>query len=1007
MQDAARKVCLVVVFLVLPVMSAAQGLGSIAGVVRDGSGAVLPGVTVEAASPALIEEVRAVVADRTGRDGVVCWAVGVYTVTFTLPGFNVVKREGIEVAASFTTTANADLAVGAVAETVTVVGESPIVDVRAATQTRALTAANFKEIPSSGSWSNMAGLIPAVSVTGGVDVGGSTGDAQSLALTAHGSGTLDQNQMIDGLKIGTLQVAGARTNMSLSPLLFDEVNVNYAGQGAEATTNGVQLNAIPKAGGNSFQGAFLFSGTNDSLQSDNLTDRLAAMGLTSTNTLKTLYDVNGALGGPIVRDRLWFFGTSRYNTTQTTVAGLFYPVDPASIVRVEDRSQPAYSEQTFKDFTVRLTGALTPQHKVTGFFLYQNKCACFWQISQTVSPEATNVTTWPIYLGQASWTYTATNRLLIEAGWGIGDGSYTIWPRDGEDATYPIPIQEQGGTLSPVISYRAPTNSNRDTVRMHNWRASVTYTTGSHIFKVGADSATGWKMFRTVNFTGYQQYRTRDFVPNQVTIFAPLEGSRSNQDLGLGLCAQDRGTLKRLTLNLGIRLDLNNESVDAFTSQPTFWLPNRNTTYPSVNDIGNWKDWNPRIGTSYDLFGNGRTALKFSASRAVTQDGINTANANSPFATVTTSVARVWTDGNGNFTPDCNLANGANQDNRPAGGDLCGPWLNNTFGSSTPATQYDPDYLRGWHVRPWNWEFSGGVQHEIIPRLSANVSYFRRVVGNFTVTDNVLVGPQDFRPYYMKVPTDPRLPNSGETIELFDVNPALLGATSNFVTPASAVGRQAQHFDGWDLLLDARLRNGLLLQGGVATGKTMTDNCDVARQVPEAQLGLPPVGFPVGAAGNPGAGVWTPLQFCRQSTGYLTQFKLLGSYQLPWWGIRTSATYQSLPGNPITAHVIYTGAQILAANPSLGAFSSGPAGQVTVNVLQPGTEYNERLHQLDWRFTKIVRFGAQTLDLNVDLYNALNADTILTQNNAYGATWMRPTSIIPPRFVKFSARFDF
>ena len=120
-----------------------------------------------------------------------------------------------------------------------------------------------------------------------------------------------------------------------------------------------------------------------------------------------------------------------------------------------------------------------------------------------------------------------------------------------------------------------------------------------------------------------------------------------------------------------------------------------------------------------------------------------------------------------------------------------------------------------------------------------------------------------------------------------------------------------------------------------------------------------------------------------------------------------SGTYQSLPGNVITAHVIYTGAQILAANPSLGAFSAGPAGQVTVNVLPPGTEYNERMHQLDWRFTKIVRIGGNSLDLNVDLYNALNADTILTQNNAYGATWMRPTSIIPPRFVKFMVRFDF
>ena len=239
-------------------------------------------------------------------------------------------------------------------------------------------------------------------------------------------------------------------------------------------------------------------------------------------------------------------------------AGLFYPVDPAAITRVEDRSRPGYSE-TFKDFTIRLTGAVTSKHKLTAFMLYQNKCACFWQISQTTSPEATNVTTWPIHLGQASWTYTATNRLLVEAGVGIGDGSYTIWPRDGEQARYPIPIQEQRGALSLVI-HRAPTNSSRDTLRMNNWRASMTYTTGSHVFKVGADSSTGWKIFRSLNH-GVPAVSDADFIPNQVTI-CTAGGSRSRQDLGLGLWAQDRWTLNRLTLTAGIRLDLNNESVD-------------------------------------------------------------------------------------------------------------------------------------------------------------------------------------------------------------------------------------------------------------------------------------------------------------------------------------------------------------------------------------------------------------------------------------------------------------
>ncbi len=237
--------------------------------------------------------------------------------------------------------------------------------------------------------------------------------------------------MIDGIKIGNVLVGGARTNLSVSPLLFDEVNVTFAGQSAEFTTNGVQSNAIPKSGGNAFHGTALVNGSSNDFQSDNLTDRLRAMGLTSSNTFKSLYDINGALGGPILVDRVWFYGTARHNVNKANIAGLFQPVDPNAIQRVDNQSETAYSDIYFRDFTGRVTASLGAKQKITGFAEYQPKCDCTYQISGTKAPEASAITKWPIVLIQGSYTNVVTNRVLIEAGVGYSDASYTIYPQLG------------------------------------------------------------------------------------------------------------------------------------------------------------------------------------------------------------------------------------------------------------------------------------------------------------------------------------------------------------------------------------------------------------------------------------------------------------------------------------------------------------------------------------------------------------------------------------------------
>ncbi len=299
-------------------------LGAVAGTVRDASGGVLPGVTVEAASPALIEKVRTAVTDGSGQYQIVNLPPGNYTITFSLTGFSTVKREGLEVRTNFTSNVDGELRVGAVQETITVTGESPIVDIQSSAQTRTMTDQAFKELPSGGSWIQMAALVPAIRA-GNTDVGGVLGDQTGAQVEAHGSRPGDGVSMIDGLRIGNMYLSSNLTNMSLSPLLFDQVDVQLSGQMAETGTNGVIMNAIPKSGGNRFSGTALANGSGPSLQGSNVTPDLQARGLQgASTTLKKLYDINGAIGGPIKQDRAWFYFTSRYFTNEYFLAGRFY-----------------------------------------------------------------------------------------------------------------------------------------------------------------------------------------------------------------------------------------------------------------------------------------------------------------------------------------------------------------------------------------------------------------------------------------------------------------------------------------------------------------------------------------------------------------------------------------------------------------------------------------------------------------------------------------------------------
>jgi hypothetical protein len=1010
MRDALRHILLVLAFLVLPLIAGAQTLGTIAGEVKDASGLVLPGLTVEVSSPALIEKVRTAVTDGTGRYRIVNLPPGTYAVTFTLSGFNTTRREGVEVSPSFTATIDANMRVGAIAETVTVTGESPIVDVQSAAQTRSLTADAFKELPSSGSWVQMAALVPAIRASN-QDVGGVLGDQTGAQVSAHGSREGDGVSMIDGLRIGNMYLSSNLTNMSLSPLLFEQVDVSLSGQSAESGTNGVIMNAIPRAGGNRFLGSALVNGSGPGLQSSNVTTRLQQRGVQgASTTLKKLYDLNGALGGPVMRDRLWFYATSRYFTNEYYLASRFFPVDASAIRRVSDTSRQAFGGTYTYDNNGRLTWNISNKQKLTGWYAYQYKVDPHWLIQVlTLSPEAARVTTWHTQLSTTKWNYSPTSHVLVEAGVMAGASPDTI--KVDLDRVGGIGIIDQTGGLT----YRAPTGFDfDDRLPSQSFNGSMSYITGSHNAKVGVELQRGhfWRGDNNESTGGlwYTVNNTTAAQPVFVTIQAPLAGWQNNVNYNLGIFVQDRWTVNRVTASGGVRLDLQNESTEAVTAAPHRWLPNRRDSFAAVKNVPNWKDINPRMAVAYDLFGNGKTALKASASRSVEQDSIRYAAANNPATTLVTQTARIWDDNTfpagdsrrGNFEPDCDLRSGA------ANGE-CGPWQTPSFGSSVPGTRYDSAIMQGWGVRPWNWEFSTGVQHQILPRLSASFGYFRRVGGNFYVVDNEAVGPGDFTAYSVTLPgTDARLPGAGQTLAgLYDQNAIV--APRNVIKDAAQFGRQRQHWDGIDFTVDARLQNGLFVQGGVSTGKTMTDICEIVDDVPEAlqtPLGAAPAGIPL-LVSTPGPGAWTPKQFCHQETPYLPQYKALASYTFPY-GVRVSGTYQSIPGPQIAANAIYSNSATAALTRGMTTLNRPfTFGQSTLNVIEPGTQYGDRLNQFDLRFTKIVNLGRGRIDLNVDLYNAFNSDAILGQLNNFGSLWQLPLTVIQPRFAKFSVRWDF
>jgi len=434
---------------------------------------------------------------------------------------------------------------------------------------------------------------------------------------------------------------------------------------------------------------------------------------------------------------------------------------------------------------------------------------------------------------------------------------------------------------------------------------------------------------------------------------------------------------------------------------------------PLTEGVNSYKDITPRVGASWDVFGSGKTAVKANIGKYLEGAGVsnNWANSNptlrapgsgGPFSPL--SVTRSWTD-NGNFVPDCDLLNPAQQDRRATGGDLCGPISNQSFalmssGQFPLTNNYDPALLNGWGVRSSDWTLGASIQQQLFPRASIEVAYTRRWFRGFTVNDNQLVTNADYTAYSITAPLDSRLPGGGGyTVgPLYDLTPGKFGQIINLITDTQKYGDWYQYFNGLDITLNVRARNGLTFQGGTSSGQTTADNCAVRTSLTSLSAGI--------GAGLVTSNVNPTSPYCHVAYGMMTQVRGLASYVVPKVGVQVSGVFQSKPGALLSANYAVPAAQIISL---VGRPLAGSPANVTINLLSPGSMYGDRLNQLDFRVAKILKFGRTRTMIGVDLYNALNSSAILTYNAAFapGGAWNTPVTVLTARLAKISAEITF
>jgi hypothetical protein len=960
---------------VLPTFAYAQS--AIAGVVKDASGGVLPGVTVEAASPVLIEKSHTVVTDAQGEYKIVDLRPGTYTVTFTLEGFTTMRRDGLELPSNFTATVNMELRIGALQETLTVSGASPVIDTHMNVKQQVLPREVLDAVPTAHTIQSMGQLIVGVQLTA-PDVGGSQAGQQTY-MTVHGSTSSQTVASVDGMMInGTMAEGGVQAYFN--DQAYQEMVYQTGSGTAEAQTMGVQLNLVPKDGGSAFRGSALVNGMSGNWQANNLSPFLATHGVTSVDRTNSEHDLSGSFGGPIVQEKLWFLLAGRQWSTAKPVAN----------THNADVSQGVSDERT-NNTGVRLTWQMSERNKFSVFF-----DRAFRFRGHAMSPgddPASSSVVWhtPTFaIGGAKWTAPISNRLLLEAGFSFNRERYDNKYQPGIEQPYGSPgwysnvrrVDNGLGTSWGASAYEYGNYPDK-----YNAQASASYVTGSHHVKVGfVDSWSPYRMWATANGDLYENYTNG--APVSVTVLNTPINWEDDLNANFGVFAQDAWTLKRMTISFGLRWDYVSEQVAAEPGQTGRFA---NEPAHGIIQMPTWKSWSPRASVVYDVFGNGKTAIRFGFNRYETASTTGLAQMYDPTAVTTASLP--WTDlnhdGIAQGSPGCVY--------QTVGCEINFAQMPRNFGVLSLASP-DPNIQR-----PYSLQYNLGIHHELLPGVSVSAEWFHVDFKNIMIRNNVLRNADSYTPVTIASPID------GSAITVYNVKTAYQSLVQNV---DSTDPNLKQWYNGFEFNVNVRLPHGVRIFGGSSTERTMANSCDDASTNPNRLL------------------------YCDQSTYgpvWRTQFKLVGTYPMRG-GFNVSAALQALPGyllgsqqaltagfstpaayldlpNGLGTYWQITPTTRYAAN-CLGACTPGALvvpglNTATLNVplLGPGTETTPRITELDLTLGRLFKVGRLSVNPKVDVFNALNSgDYYSVRSLVYGAAvYGLPGSVLQGRIMRLSA----
>jgi hypothetical protein len=926
----------------------AQQTGTLSGVVRDAQGAVLPGATITASSPALIGGARTAITGETGAYQLATLPPGTYDVAYELTGFTTLKREGIIIRVAQVTRLDVELAVGALQESVTVTGESPVVDVSSTITQTNIDKELYDAIPTGRNPWVMAGLVPGV-VTGRLDVGGTEG-MQQYNIEAFGSADSQKSFSIDGLKTNWGGGAGGSTMQYYGFEMYEEYNMQTASGTAESDVSGVYMNMVTKSGGNRFTSEHNFYFMNDGLQADNIDDPLRArLGLApgattgaAGNPIDVSYDWSSTLGGPVKREKAWFFGAVRR-----------WRLDQFQIGALNPDGSQAIDDNRIENYMGKVTAQVAGSTKAS-FMFNRNLKYRFHRRDAPylfVEDKAAVLQDQPAqnYVAQANQVLGNAAVLDLRFGrmWGVFPSRYQpevtqndIAVRDSARGTRINAAESQ--SLNPNHRYQA-----NGTLSYFADRRGA----GSHDLKLGTQLS--WERM------AYDRIRTGDILletVNGVATNAYLSNTPINSDHRLdtwAFFAQDRWMIGRATINAGVRVDGVKAYLPAQSSPAGTWVGER--TFPERDVFTYSANVAPRFGVSYDLFGNGRTALKGYYGRFYNQFGSELAEASNQNALLGGVGFRVpWSDPNNNLRVD------------PGELTLTGF----TGFTATLFPPVDPDA-----GRPYSDEFNVGLDQQLARDLAVSVSYHRRHHRDgLTIVDRAR--PESAYAPVSRTYADPD--RGTQTITVYSLDPALLTTRDRIITNADALQSE---YDGVQFSVNKRMSNrwqmlaGLTLQQhkGFAHGGTFTDpggNSDFNN--PNYRLN------------RLDSAVFTDLPWT---------FTLSGSYQLPY-EISVSGKYTARDGDPLNRTWTITPAVAQGAE--------------TVWVQPRGEDRTETVNKfVDVRFGKRFGVGNSRFEATLDVFNLLNANHVLLQAEGIGPTIGRPSRILAPRIVRFgvTARF--